>query len=154
MRSGFGSTLQVLFNVLNQKPADSLLGLAQRQDYGIIARVPLASALLSGKFQAVEFKPEDVRRMFLTSKRLAELRPKVERYLDLCGRFQWSPIPAALRFVLEHPAVSCAIPGVKTVEQVNENVRASHLSLPPEFLQSMREEFRSYNFYLRYGVDI
>lgn len=154
IRQNFGSALQVLFNVLNQKPANRLFGLAQRHDYGIIARVPLASALLSGKFQAVEFQPEDVRRNFLTSRRLLELRPKIERYLELCRQFQWRPIPAALRFILEHPAVSSAIPGAKTVEQVEENVLAGELSFPAGLLQSLREEFRSYNFYLRYGVGI
>ena len=85
---------------------------------------------------------------------MAELGPKVERYLDLCRRHGTHPVAAALGFVLEHSAISTAIPGAKTEKQVTENAAASGGALPPSLLQALRAEFRGYNFYLRYGVDV
>ncbi|HEY3129445.1 MAG TPA: aldo/keto reductase [Acidobacteriota bacterium] len=154
IEKNFGSTLQVLFNVLNQKPADGLFGLARRSNYGIIARVPLASALLTGKIRSFDFHPQDNRNNFLSPKRLQDVLPKVDRYLELCQGHRLKPVPAALQFVLAHPAVSTAIPGAKTEQQVSENVSAGAARLPPSLLQSLREEFRGYNFYLRYGIPI
>ncbi|MGZ5472678.1 MAG: aldo/keto reductase, partial [Thermoanaerobaculia bacterium] len=51
VRRGWGHTLQVLYNVLNQAPADELLPLAKERGFGVIARVPLASGLLTGKYR-------------------------------------------------------------------------------------------------------
>ncbi len=154
IRKNFGSTLQVLFNVLNQKPADGLLGLARKSGYGIIARVPLASALLTGKVRSSNFHPQDNRNNFLTPKRLQDVLPKVDRYLELCQSHHLKPVPVALKFILAHPAVSTAVPGAKTEQQISENVSGSGTSLPPSLLQSLREEFRGYNFYLRYGIPV
>lgn len=154
IRRGFGSTLQVLFNVLNQKPAGGLLGLARRHHYGVIARVPLASALLTGKIRSANFHPQDVRRNFLSQRRLAEAGPRIERYLQLCRTFQATPVSVALRFILEHSAVSLAIPGAKTSEQVDENAAACDTDLPGSLFRLLGREFRAYNFYLRYGIEV
>ncbi|MBI2821870.1 MAG: aldo/keto reductase [Acidobacteria bacterium] len=150
----FGATLQVVFNVLNQKPAGGLLGLACRSGYGIIARVPLASALLVGKIQSWNFHPQDNRTNFLTRRRLAEVTPKLQRYQELCRVHGERPVSAALRFILEHPAVGTAIPGAKTPEQVSENAAASGEHLPAALFESLQDEFRGYNFYLRYGIRV
>jgi aryl-alcohol dehydrogenase-like predicted oxidoreductase len=150
----FGSTLQVLFNVLNQRPAHGLFGLAREFHIGIIARVPLASALLTGKIRSRNFHPQDNRKNFLTERRLHDVLPRIDRYLDLCHAYRLPPVPVALRFVLEHQAVASAIPGAKTEDQVVENVSASDVKLPPLLLSLLRQEFRAYNFYLRYGVRV
>jgi aryl-alcohol dehydrogenase-like predicted oxidoreductase len=150
----FGATLQVLYNVLNQKPADGLFNAARKNDCGIIVRVPLASALLTGKIRSGSFDPRDNRNNFLTASRLQEVLPKVDRYLELCRDYSLRPVQAALKFILAHPAVSTAIPGAKSTEQVDENVAACKAEMPPGMLESLRREFRTYNFYLRHGIKI
>ncbi|MBI4456912.1 MAG: aldo/keto reductase [Acidobacteria bacterium] len=154
MNRGFGVTLQVLFNVFNQKAAERLFGLAAKSGYGMIARVPLASALLTGKIQSPDFHPQDVRNNFLTRRRLSDVAPKVERYVQLCRIHHAKPVFVALGFILAHPVVSTTIPGAKTAEQVQENVSASGVPLPLSLLRSLQDEFRGYNFYLRYGIRV
>ena len=154
IRQNFGGALQVLYNVLNQKPADGLFNAARKGGYGIIARVPLASALLTGKIKSSSFDPRDNRNNFLTAARLSEALPKVDRYLELCRGYSLSPVQAALKFVLSHPAVATAIPGAKFPAQVEENIGASDMEMPAEMLESLRREFKSYNFYLRHGIKI
>jgi aryl-alcohol dehydrogenase-like predicted oxidoreductase len=154
IRRNFGSALQVLFNVLNQRPSRELFAFAREANYGIIARVPLASALLAGNIQSRNFHPQDNRNNFLTQRRWDELFPKIERYLELCAQYRLSPVSAALQFVLSHQAVGVTIPGAKTARQVSENASASRVLLPAPLLQSLRAEFESYNFYLRYGIKV
>src|ERR1043166_8748712 len=68
---GWAHTIQVLYNILNQAPARELFPAAQAKGYGIIARVPLASGLLTGKFRPdSQFPADDVRQNFLTPRRL------------------------------------------------------------------------------------
>ena len=78
MRRGWGYTLQVLYNIINQQPAEQLLPMAKQKNFGIIARVPLASGLLSGKYTAeTVFGTNDVRQNFLTPRRLVEAMEKI-----------------------------------------------------------------------------
>jgi aryl-alcohol dehydrogenase-like predicted oxidoreductase len=79
IRNGWGYALQVLYNAINQAPAKELFPLAKEKGYGIIARVPLASGLLSGKYRPdTTFATDDVRQNFLTPKRLEEVIPRVD----------------------------------------------------------------------------
>ena len=72
-KRGWGHALQVLYNILNQAPAQELFPLAKEKGYGIIARVPLASGLLTGKFRTdTIFPADDIRQNFLTPRRLQE----------------------------------------------------------------------------------
>lgn len=71
VQRGWAHALQVLFNILNQAPAKALLPLAKEKGYGIVARVPLASGLLTGKFRIDSvFPADDLRQNFLTPRRL------------------------------------------------------------------------------------
>jgi aryl-alcohol dehydrogenase-like predicted oxidoreductase len=137
------STIQIIFNIFRQRPAGLFFEQAKRKDVGIIARVPLASGLLTGKMtRDTQFAPDDHRRFnrhgeaFDRGETFAgvdyetglevveELRPLVPDGATL-AQF-------ALRWILMHDAVSAAIPGAKTPEQARANAATSGLPPLPE----------------------
>ncbi|HEY0143154.1 MAG TPA: aldo/keto reductase [Thermoanaerobaculia bacterium] len=155
VRNGWGYTLQVLYNVLNQAPALDLFPLAKEKGYGIIARVPLASGLLSGKFSTTTvFPADDVRQNFLTPKRLEEVIPRVDEVKSVIGGTTRSLAEGALRFVLANQSISTTIPGARTLHQVELNVAASDGALQPDVLEKLRTRLGDYNFYQRHGIPI
>lgn len=155
VRKGWGYTLQVLFNVLNQAPARELLPLAQEKGYGVIARVPLASGLLSGKFRPDStFATDDVRQNFLTPKRLEEVLARVDEAKSIVGGTAKSLAEGALRFVLANDAVSTVIPGSRNTRQVEMNVAAAEGRLPEDVVEKLRSRLGDYNFYQRHGIRI
>lgn len=121
----FGDTLQVAYNLLDQEAAaKGVFVEAHRQDWGVIARVPLASGLLTGKYTANHYFPPDDFRADWPRERLAETVHRVEalRFLAPEGR---SMAQTAIAFVLSQEAVSTVITGARTAEQVEENAGAS-----------------------------
>ena len=137
----FGDTLQVAFNLLEQDAAaKGVFVEAYRQDWGIIARVPLASGMLTGKYAGDHyFPPTDFRstwspgRVGETARRVQTLRSLVKPPVDTMTQ-------AALAFVLSQEAVSAVITGAKTEAQVEENVRAPELApLPQDDLRQAQE---------------
>lgn len=139
-------TVQIIFNIFRQRPKDLFFAEAQRRKVGILARVPLSSGMLTGKFtkdsqfekddhRAFNRKGEDFDRGETFSgvdydtglQAVEELRPLVPSGTSMTQM--------ALRWILMFPAVTCAIPGGKRVDQVNENVRAA--DLPPLSDESM-----------------
>ena len=155
MEKRWGYTLQVLYNVLNQAPAEELFPKAVESGFGIIARVPLASGLLTGKYKAdTVFAPDDVRQNFLTPRRLAEAAERVDEVKSIVGGAARTLSDASLRFVLAHPAVSTTIPGARNVHQVELNVAAADNPLPEGVVQRLRDRLGDYNFYLRHSIRV
>ncbi|THF71646.1 aldo/keto reductase [Deinococcus sp. Arct2-2] len=134
------ATVQIIFNAFRLKPAEELFAAAREHDVGIIARVPLASGLLSGKLRRDTAFAEDDHRRFNRHgeafdrgetfsgvdydtglEAVERLRPLVPQGATL-AQF-------ALRWILMFPEVSCAIPGAKTPQQVADNTAAA--ALPP-----------------------
>ena len=133
-------TVQIIFNIFRQRPMDLFFGEAQRRKVGILARVPLSSGMLTGKFTKDSNFEKDDHRAFnrkgeefdrgetfsgvdydTSLAAVDELRPLLPEGMSLTQ--------LALRWILMFPAVTCAIPGGKRVDQVNENVAAA--DLPP-----------------------
>jgi aryl-alcohol dehydrogenase-like predicted oxidoreductase len=155
VRRGWGYTLQVLYNVLNQAPADELFPLAKEKGYGIVVRVPLASGLLSGKYRPdTVFSRDDVRQNFLTPRRLEEVLPRVDEAKSIIGGTARSLAEGALRFTLANEAVSTVIPGAKNVRQVEMNASADEVRIPQEIVDKLRARLGSYNFYHRHRIRI
>jgi aryl-alcohol dehydrogenase-like predicted oxidoreductase len=155
IRRGWGYALQVLYNVLNQAPAQELFPLAKEKGYGIIARVPLASGLLTGKFRAdTVFSKDDVRQNFLTPKRLEEVLARVDEAKSIIGGTARSLAEGALRFVLANECVSTVIPGARNVRQVEMNASADEVRIPQEVVEKLRARLGDYNFYQRHGIRI
>ena len=155
IRNGWGYALQVLYNILNQAPAQELFPLAKEKGYGIIARVPLASGLLTGKFRPdTVFPKDDVRQNFLTPKRLEEALARVDEAKSIIGGSARSLAEAALRFVLANEAVSTVIPGAKNVRQVEMNVSVDEVRIPQDIVEKLQNRLGEYNFYHRHGIRI
>jgi myo-inositol catabolism protein IolS len=122
--------IQVIYNRLDRVPESEVLPSCQAQNLGVLARVPLASGLLSGKYRpgTTFTDPDDIR-----SKRDPAM---IEDRLRQVVEIQKNEVPAgvpmaawALAWCLQHPAVTCVIPGCKSVEQVEFNAAAAELSL-------------------------
>jgi aryl-alcohol dehydrogenase-like predicted oxidoreductase len=133
-------SLQIIFNIFRQKPAEELLPRAKERGVGIIVRLPLASGLLSGKFTAASTFPETDHRnynrdgaAFNVGETFAGL--PLAQGAELAGRLK-ALVPAgmtmaqmAMRWILDHEAVSVIIPGASSVTQARENAAVS--ALPP-----------------------
>src|SRR6185437_915070 len=119
--------VQVVYNRLDRKPEEGLLQSCQRQNLGVLARVPLASGFLSGKYRpGTRFKEGDVRH--------DQDSEKIEAQLKEVEQIQKSEVPPgvnmahwALAWCLRNPAVCCVIPGCKNVSQVESNAAAAEL---------------------------
>jgi aryl-alcohol dehydrogenase-like predicted oxidoreductase len=128
---GIGS-VQIVYNRLDQQPEELVLPSCLAQDLGVLARVPLASGLLSGRYRpGAEFtRPDDVRSLHDK----ATVQERLER-IDRIARTEVPPeVPMAawaLAWCLQNPAVICVIPGCKTVEQLDLNASAAELEMGP-----------------------
>jgi aryl-alcohol dehydrogenase-like predicted oxidoreductase len=118
-------TIQIIYNRLDRKPEENWLPMCQAQNLGVLARVPLASGFLSGKYKPGD-KFDDVRK--------AQNEQVVEQKLKQVEEIARTEVPAgvnmaqwALAWCLKHPAISCVIPGCKNVAQVESNAAAANL---------------------------
>ena len=132
-------TIQIIFNMFRHRPAELFFPEAKRRRVGILARVPLASGLLSGRMTRRTTFPKDDHRNF---NRHGEAFDRGETFsgvdyevgLEAVENLRSLVPPGAtlaqlaLRWILMFDAVTCAIPGAKRADQVEENVRASDLA--------------------------
>jgi aryl-alcohol dehydrogenase-like predicted oxidoreductase len=145
-------TLQVIFNVFRQNHVDELFPVALERRVGILARIPLASGLLTGKFtKGSTFSPDDHRSFnregaaFNVGETFAGL--PFDAGVDLANELRWiadgrgSMARAAVRVVLDHDAVSSVIPGGKNTEQVVENLGGAEVA---PFSEEERARLRSF----------
>lgn len=132
------ATIQIIYNMFRLKPEELFLPKALEKNVGIIARVPLASGMLTGKMtRETGFDKEDHRAF----NRHGEAFDKGETFsgvdynigLEAVERLRaFKPegitmAQFALKWILMNPAVSCVIPGGKTPEQVQQNTKTSEL---------------------------
>ncbi len=148
------STVQIIFNLFRQRPAELLFGEARRRDVGVIARVPLASGLLTGKLSRESRFAVDDHRNFnrhgeafdvgetfsgvdldLGLEAVEELRGLTSAELTLTQ--------LALRWILDFPDVSTVIPGARTPHQARVNASAAELPALPEPVQQAVAELYS-----------
>jgi aryl-alcohol dehydrogenase-like predicted oxidoreductase len=134
------ATVQIIFNVFRQRPAELFLGRAAARDVGVIARVPLASGLLTGRLtRETRFEPDDHRAFNRHGEEfdVGETFAGVDLDLGLAAVDELRALAPdgitlpqlALRWILDFEAVSTVIPGARTPEQARANARASEL--PP-----------------------
>lgn len=126
MLAGLLDTVQVIYNIWEQRPAEKLLPSAQEKNVGIIVRVPFEEGILAGAFgPGHQFETSDWRAKWLTPERLAEAHRRVERLQPLLREDRPTLAALALKFCLSHPAVSTVIPGMRKVRNVEANCAAS-----------------------------
>lgn len=143
-------SVQIIFNIFRQRPADLLFNEAKRRQVGILARLPLSSGMLTGKLNSLsQFAPDDHRAF----NRHGEAFDRGETFSGVDYQVGLQAVqelralvPAgmsltqfALRWILMHEPVTCAIPGAKRPEQVEENMSASDLpTLSEDVMQQVK----------------
>ncbi len=132
--------LQVIFNLLDQRMKEKVFSEAQRKRVGILAREPLASGLLTGKYApSHEFPKNDHRRRWNAEKREIDWK-KIRLLQDVLKDQNISLQQAALEYILAFEAVTVVIPGAKTPAQVTGNLQASAAPrLTAETVLALRE---------------
>jgi len=155
------ATVQIIFNMFRLRPAGLFFGEAKRRNVGILARVPLASGLLTGKMRAdTEFAANDHRSYNREGQYFdrGETFSGVPYDVALEAVEQLRPLcPAgatmaqfALRWILMFDAVTCAIPGAKRPSQAHDNIAAA--DLPPLDDATMARVHEIYDTYIREHV--
>ena len=146
-------SIQIIFNPFRLRPAELFFEQALRRQVAVIARVPLASGLLSGKFTPQSVFPADDHRHFNRAGAgfdRGETFSGVDYETGLASVERLRPlVPAgatlaqfALRWILSFEAVSCVIPGARRPDQVLDNAHASGLApLPPATLAAVQEVY-------------
>jgi aryl-alcohol dehydrogenase-like predicted oxidoreductase len=144
-------TVQIIFNIFRQRPIEDFFPLAKQHQVGILARVPLASGLLSGKMNSNTTFGRNDHRSFNREgaafdkgetfsgvsyetglKAVEELRPLIPTGATMAQM--------ALRWILMFPEVTCAIPGAKRPDQAEDNVHAADLQpLSDSTMSKIRE---------------
>ncbi|WP_416353234.1 aldo/keto reductase [Agrilactobacillus fermenti] len=155
------SVVEIIFNMFRLRPAQLFFQLAQQHNVGILARVPLASGLLTGKFDAqTHFDPADHRASnrqgqlfdrgetfsgvdYLTGVKAAQVLKKQLKTDNLAAM--------ALRYILMYDAVSAVIPGASKPEQIERNTMASEL--PPLTAEQMKIVADVYDQYVKNPVE-
>jgi aryl-alcohol dehydrogenase-like predicted oxidoreductase len=141
VREGLVDTVQVIYNIFEQRPAEQLLPAALENDIGIIVRVPFEEGLLTGTIGPDHrFAEGDWRASWLTPERLAEAARRVERLKAFLNEDRPTLPILALKFCLSHPAVSTVIAGMRRVQHVEANCAASDGKLlSPAELEALKE---------------
>jgi aryl-alcohol dehydrogenase-like predicted oxidoreductase len=151
-------SVQIVYNMFRQRPAELFFPEAKRRRVGVLARLPLSSGLLAGKLSARSVFTGDDHRQFNRNGEafdrgetfsgipyttglslVEELRPLCPGDLPMAT---W-----ALRWILMNDAVTCAIPGAKRPDQVDENVSA--VDLPPLPAATMAKVHAIYDHRIR-----
>lgn len=130
------SSLQIDYSILNRTPEKEIFPYVMEKDLGVLVRGPLAMGILTGKFTKEStfeegdfrqrwIKNEDEHKIFLNDlEKVEKLKPLTN------GR---SLAQLAIQFVMQHPAVTAAIPGAKRIDQLKQNIKAALLpELTPE----------------------
>jgi aryl-alcohol dehydrogenase-like predicted oxidoreductase len=139
LATGLIDAVQVVYNVFDQAPEDELFPYCRRHNIAVIARVPFDEGSLTdtltadsrwpeGDFRNIYFQPENLAN---TLARVAALRPMVPEGMTMPE--------LALRHILDHPAVSTVIPGMRKLRHVEQNLAASDdRSLPRALVNDLR----------------
>jgi len=149
-------SVQIIFNIFRQRPADLFFAEAERRNVGILARLPLSSGLLAGKLTRDTTFAADDHRAF---NRQGESFDRGETFSGLDFETGLQAVEAlrriippnttmaqmALRWIHMFPAVTCSIPGAKRPAQVEENVKAADLPpLPDATMTVIRKIYDQY----------
>lgn len=141
-------SVQIIFNMFRHRPAELLFEQTKRKKVGILARVPLASGMLTGKLKANSSFAADDHRAFnrdgaafdrgetFSGVKFEEGLQAVEELKAICPQGM-SLVQFALRWILMFDAVTCAIPGAKRPAQAEENCSAA--DLPPLSSETMTQ---------------
>lgn len=139
LETGLVDAVQVVYNTLDQNPEDELFPACQARDIAIIARVPFDEGSLTGTLTAQSRWPEgDFRNLYFHPENLAATLPRVDRLRTVVPPDMTMP-EMVLRHILDHPAVTTVIPGMRKLRHVEQNIAVSgKASLPPSLIAELK----------------
>ncbi len=124
------AAVQTPYNLLSRQAEENILPYCREHNIAVIVRSPLAMGKLSGHYTATtRFNPDEIRSKWHDDPGFARDMETVERLRPIATQAGGTLAQLALRFVLQHPAVSVVIPGAKNAPQVEQNVSAGNF--PP-----------------------
>ena len=149
------STIQIIYNMFRLKPAELCVKAASKSNVGIIVRVPLASGLLSGKYDKNTIFSKDDHRSFNREGKVFDkgetfsgipYETGLQAVEELKKIFPYNDLPKyALRWILMDKSVSCVIPGASNVSQVEANSAASDLpGLTQDQMNKVKDIYEKY----------
>jgi aryl-alcohol dehydrogenase-like predicted oxidoreductase len=138
--TGLIDSVQVIYNIFDQAPEDELFAACAERGVGIIARVPFDEGTLTGTLAQDSTWPEgDWRNSYFVPENLAASVDRADRLKSVIPVGMTMP-ELALRFILQHSAVTTVIPGMRRIEHVRANLAVSDgTSLPSALLAELRE---------------
>ena len=142
VRSGLVDAVQVIYNIFDQNPEDELFPACQEMDVAVIARVPFDEGTLTGTLTLESKWPEgDWRNTYFVPENLKASVERAERLRPLIPAGMSMP-EMALRFILNNPAVSTIIPGMRRPAHVASNLAASDAGPLPAALHAVLRSHR------------
>ena len=149
IESGLVDTVQVIYNVFDQSPEDGLLPACLEHGVGVIVRVPFDEGALTGAITPeTKFDEGDFRNDYFRDDRKRQVQERVRAIVSELGVTEDEIAEIALRYILSHPAVSTVIPGMRSVRNVERNMRvADGEGLPEDQLRLLKNHRWVRNFY-------
>ena len=150
-------SVQVIFNIFRQKPAEKLFEIAKEKKVAIIVRVPLASGLLTGKFKKDSFFASDDHRNYNIKGEAFDIGEtfsgvNFDKALEAVNELK-NILPAgitlsqlSLKWILMHDAVSVVIPGAKNKDHVDLNTSSSELKEVSSLMNEINSIYTKYFF--------
>ena len=137
--TGLIDAVQVVYNVLDQNPEDELFPYCQEKRIAVIARVPFDEGSLTGTLTRTSTWPQgDFRNLYFNRENLDATLPRIERLRRVVPAGMTMPA-LALRHILQHPAVSTVIPGMRKLSHVEQNLGVSDgKPLPDSLMAELR----------------
>lgn len=149
IETGLVDTVQVIYNIFDQSPEDELLPACEKHNVGVIVRVALDEGGLTGRITPdTVFAKEDFRNSYFKNDRKQEVYNRVEKIAADLHISVDDMAETALRYVLSHPAVSTVIPGMRSITNVERNMKVGDgLGLSQEQLVKLKAHRWIRNFY-------
>lgn len=149
IETGLVDSVQVIYNIFDQSPEDVLLAACQKHNVGVIVRVALDEGGLTGTITPdTKFSEGDFRNGYFRDDRKQEVFDRVNRITEDLGITSEQMAETALRYVLSHPAVSTVIPGMRSVRNVERNMKVGDgRGLSEEKVQKLKAHRWIRNFY-------
>jgi len=150
IETGLVDTVQVIYNIFEQSPEDTLFPACHQHRIGVIVRVALDEGGLTGTVTPESrFDPQDFRSNYFRGNRKQEVNEHVQNIVSDLGVTVDELPEIALRYVLSNPIVSTVIPGMRTLRNVERNTAIGDgRGLPPDQIQKLKKHRWIRDFYV------
>jgi aryl-alcohol dehydrogenase-like predicted oxidoreductase len=140
--------LQTVFNILEQDPGNALLEAAKERDVGIMARVPDASGILTGKVNEKTTFDKNDHRSVRKKEWITEALKKVENMKTISDKKGWDITELAIKFILSHEQISVILPTMVSIEEIDRFSQISDGKYLDSQEMKLISEMYNNNFYV------